>query len=178
MEARGMVETEGYKKAQAQQVQAEKIFGRRIEQLKKRIEEFSAPLTSKPAGKKQVTRQVFKLTKEGKEVGKFPSRAAAEESVLSELSDAELETLTTQEGPTANRAAKALEARKDQKAGKTGIKVKGTTAGLEAAGVYTQETQAKIDALEKLLVPMLAKFGLGDVGLKIVRDLQAGAEGS
>ena len=178
MEARGLMDTEGYKKAQAQQARAEDILGRRIQRMLDQIEELSAPLTSKPAGKKQITRQAFKLTKEGKEVGKFPSRAAAEESVLAELSDAELETLTTQEGPTANRAAKALEARKDQKAGKTGIKVKGTTAGLEAAGVYTQETQAKIDALSKQLVPMLAKFGLGDVGLKIVRELQAGAEGS
>ena len=178
MEARGLMDTEGYKKAQAQQARAEDILGRRIQRMLDQIEELSAPLTSKPAGKKQITRQAFKLTKEGKEVGKFPSRAAAEESVLAQLSDAELETLTTQEGPTANRAAKALEARKEQKEGKTGIKVKGTTAGIEAAGVYTQETQAKIDALSKQLVPMLAKFGLGDVGLKIVRELQAGAEGS
>ena len=178
MEARGLMDTEGYKKAQAQQARAEDVLGRRIQRMLDQIEELSAPLTSKPAGKKQITRQAFKLTKEGKEVGKFPSRAAAEESVLAQLSDAELETLTTQEGPTANRAAKALEARKEQKEGKTGIKVKGTTAGIEAAGVYTQETQAKIDALSKQLVPMLAKFGLGDVGLKIVRELQAGAEGS
>ena len=178
MEARGLMDTEGYKKAQAQQARAEDILGRRIQRMLDQIEELSAPLTSKPAGKKQITRQAFKLTKEGKEVGKFPSRAAAEESVLAQLSDAELETLTTQEGPTANRAAKALEARKEQKAGKTGIKVKGTTAGVEAAGVYTQDVQAKIDALSKQLVPMLAKFGLQDVGLNIVRTLQAGAEGS
>ena len=178
MEARGQVDTEGFKKAQAQQAKAEDILGRRIQRMLDQIEEFSAPLKAKPAGKKQVTRTAFKLTKEGKEVGKFPSRAAAEESVLSQLTDAELEAISTQEGPTANRAAKALEARKDQKAGKTGIKVKGTTAGLEAAGVYTQETQAKIVELRKQLLPMLAKFGLGDVGLKIVRTLEAGAEGS
>ena len=178
MEARGLVDTEGFKKAQAQQARAEDILGRRIKRMLDQIEELSAPLTSKPAGKRQVTRTAFKLTKEGKDLGRFPSRAAAEESALSELSDAELETLTTQEGPTADRAAKVLEARKEQKEGKTGIKVKGTAAGLGAAGVYTDETKAKIDALEKILQPMLAKFGLGDVGLKIVRELKSGAEGS
>lgn len=178
MEARGEVGSEAYQKAQSQQAKAEKILGTRMSRMKAKIEEYSAPLASKPAGKKQVTRTTFKLTKEGKDVGRFPSRAAAEESALSELSDAELEAISTQEGPTANRAAKALEARKEQAQGKTGIKVKGKAAGLEAAGIYTQDVQAKIDALEKQLVPMLAKFGLGDVGLKIVRTLEAGAEGS
>jgi hypothetical protein len=174
MEARGQVDTEAYKKAQAQQVRAEDILGLRIKRMLDQIEELSAPLTSKPAGKRQVTRTAFKLTKEGKDVGRFPSRAAAEESALSELSDAELETLTTQEGPTATRAAKALKVREQQKTGKK----KTTTPTLEEAGIYTQEMQAKLDVLYKQLVPMLAKFGLRDVGLKIVRELKSGAEGS
>ena len=90
MEARGETDTDAYKKAQAQQARAEDILGRRIETLLDRIEEYSAPLQAKPVGKKAITRKGFTITKDGKNIGTFPSRKEAVENILTKLSDQEL----------------------------------------------------------------------------------------
>jgi Large polyvalent protein associated domain 38/ADP-Ribosyltransferase in polyvalent proteins len=177
MEARGLTDTDAYKKAQAAHARAEDVLGRRVESLYNRISELEAPLKAKPAGKRTVTREIHTVKKGKKIIGSFPSRVAAEESLLTQLSDKELDKVAsdTRFGGIADRARKEQESRKS---GEKGIRVKGTTEGLEAAGVRTPETEAKLKELEATLKPMLDKFGLGNVALNVVRAIKNNAEGS
>ena len=177
MEARGLTDTDAYKKAQAAHARAEDVLGRRVESLYNRISELEAPLKAKPAGKRTVTREIHTVKKGKKIIGSFPSRVAAEESLLTQLSDKELDKVAsdTRFGGIADRARKEQESRKS---GEKGIRVKGTTEGLEAAGVRTPETEAKLKELEATLKPMLDKFGLGNVALNVVRAIRNNAEGS
>lgn len=177
MEARGLTGTEAYKKAQAAHARAEDVLGRRVETLYNRISELEAPLKAKPSGKRTVTREIHTVKKGKKILGSFPNRVAAEESLLTQLSDKELDAVAsdTRFGGIADRARKEQESRKS---GEKGIRVKGTTEGLEKAGVRTPETEAKLKELETKLKPMLDKFGLGDVALNVVRAINNNAEGS
>lgn len=173
MEARGEEGTEAYKKAQARLARVEDILARRRTALFDRMEEMDLPLVAKPVGTKQATRKVVNVKKDGKVVGTYPDRATAIESVLPTMSDAELEELSVKGGATGDRAAKAMEERKAP-----GQRIKGTKEGLERAGVETTEFKQKLKDLEDKLVPMLTKFGLKDVALKVVREIEKGAEGS
>ena len=180
MEARGETDTDGYKKAQAQQARAEDILGRRIESLLNRIEEYGVPLQAKPVGKRQVTRKGFTVSKEGKTVGTFPTRAEAEQSILANLSDKELQEIVDsgKQGAFLDRAQKELDGRKTP-----GIKVKKSPKSEEQ--IKQEQEKAKKEAerdervqkLEELLVPLLSKFGLKDVALKIVDQIEHGAGG-
>jgi Large polyvalent protein associated domain 38/ADP-Ribosyltransferase in polyvalent proteins len=174
MEARGETDTDAYKKAAAQQARAEDVLGRRIETLLNRIEEYSAPLQAKPVGKKQVTRKGFTVSKEGKQVGTFPTRAEAEQSILANLSDKELQDIVdaAKQGPLTDRAQSELEGRK-----KPGIRVKKSTKP-EAEVKAEKERDERVQKLEELLTPMLSKFGLKDVALKIVDQIEHGAGGA
>ena len=177
LEADGKGGTEIYQKLQAKQASRVKTLGNRIKLFEEQKAKFLAPLQVKPVGKRTPTRTSYKVTKGGETIGSFPSQQAAEESVISQLSDAELEMLAAGEvSRVSNRAAVELEGRRS---GKKGIAVKGTKERLEKAGVETTEFQQKVKDLEAKLVPMLAKFGLKDVALKIVRQVEGGkAEGS
>lgn len=175
MEARGLTGTEAYAKEKANQARREDVLSRRIKSLMDRIEEMSAPLKSKPVGTKPITTKKSTLTKDGKVLGTFPSRLDAEASMLTQLSDAELDQLSsdTRFGGITDRAVKEKERRKAP----SGMPVKGTEAGLTQAGVYTQSSPEMAE-LEKILVAALSKFGLKDVALKVVRAIQENAEGS
>jgi len=177
MEARGLTDTEAYKKAQAAHARAEDVLGRRIESLYTRISELETPLKAKPAGKRTVTRQIHTVKKGKKIIGSFPNRVAAEESLLTQLSDKELDAVAsdTRFGGIADRARKEQESRKS---GEKGIRVKGTKEGLEAAGVHTQQVEAQLQELKAKLLPMLKKFGLEEVGLNVVRAIENDADGA
>jgi hypothetical protein len=174
MEARGEVETEGYKKAQAQQNTAEIILTRRIASLLNQIEEYSAPLTAKPAGTTPVTRKGYTVSKAGQKSGTFPTREAAEESILADLPDEALDALVSDKkfGGLQNRAA-AEQNRRRSEAPKTGKKVSEVLEGMQPKG-ETPEVMEKT----KDLRAMLDKFGLKDVGVKIVKAIEEGADGS
>jgi len=177
MEARGETGTEGYAKAQAQQARVEDILGRRIQRLYDQIEEFSAPLKAKPVGKKDVTRTGYTITKEGKETGTFPTREAAEESILADLSDDALDALVSDKkfGGLANRAA-AEQNRRRSAPPTTGKKVSEVLGNIEKEKPTpeTPEFKQQVEALRR----MLDKFGLGDVALKIVQAIENKADGS
>ena len=174
MEARGETDTDAYKKAQAQQARAEDILNRRVDRIVQRVEEYTAPLQAKPVGKKQVTRKGFTVTKEGKTVGTFPTRAEAEQSILANLSDKELQDIVDsgKQGAFVDRAQKELEGRKTP-----GIKVKKSPKSEEQVKAE-KERDEKVQKLEELLVPLLSKFGLKDVALKIVDQIENNASGS
>jgi len=175
MEARGLTGTEAYAKEKANQARREDVLSRRIKSLMDRIEEMSAPLKSKPVGTKPITTKKSTLIKDGKVLGTFPSRLDAEASMLTQLTDAELDTLATDTrfGGITDRAVQEQERRKAP----PGMRVKGTEAGLAKAGVYTQSSPEMAE-LEKNLVAALSKFGLKDVALKVVRAINENAEGS
>jgi hypothetical protein len=177
LEADGKGDSEQYKILQAKQASRVKTMNSRIELFKRQKEEFLAPLKSKAAGQKTLTRQAFTVSKDGKTVGSFPSRKAAEESILTNLPDEELAKVAsdTRFGGITDRAVREQERRKE---GKTGIEVKGTAEGLEKAGVQTTELKEKLKVLQDKLTPMLAKFGLKDVALNVVRSIEKNAEGS
>jgi hypothetical protein len=177
LEADGKGGTEVYQKQQAKQASRVKTLGNRIKLFEDQRAKFLAPLQVKPMGKRTPTRSSYTVKKDGQSIGSFPTQQAAEESVISQLADAELEALSAGEvSRVSNRAAVELEARKS---GRTGIPVKGTKERLEKAGVETADFQEKVKALKEQLVPMLAKFGLKDVALKIVRQVAGGkADGS
>jgi hypothetical protein len=177
LEADGKGGTEVYQKQQAKQASRVKTLGNRIKLFEDQKAKFLAPLQVKPMGKRTPTRSSYTVKKDGQSIGSFPTQQAAEESVISQLADTELEALSAGEvSRVSNRAAVELETRKS---GRTGIPVKGTKERLEKAGVETADFQEKVKALKEQLVPMLAKFGLKDVALKIVRQVAGGkADGS
>ena len=175
MEARGLTGTEAYAKEKANQARREDVLSKRITTLMNRIEEMSAPLKSKPVGTKPIITKKSTLSKDGKVLGTFPSRLDAEASMLTQLTDAELDTLATDTrfGGITDRAVQEQERRKAP----PGMRVKGTEAGLAKAGVATKSTPEMAE-LEKKLVAALSKFGLKDVALKVVRAINENAEGS
>jgi len=175
MEALGQSNTEKYKKDSAQHARAKDILNRRMESLLNRVESLSAPLKSKPVGKKQVVKEVHTVTKNGKEIGSFPTNDAALKSIVAQLSDKELTDLVNdkRKGSIKPHAQEELDLREAKAQGKkTSPEAKERIVGL------TPEAQEKIDELGKSLVAQLDKFGLKSVGLKIVDQLKNGANGS
>ena len=177
MEAAGEFDTDAYKQKKARQAAKEDLLGKRIDALYKEIESLTAPLKSKAVGSKPIARKGFTVTKEGKESGTFPTREAAEESILAGLSDEALDALVSDKkfGGLANRAAAEQNRRRSAPA-TTGKKVSEVLKDLES-GPPVAETPELL-AKTKPLRDMLNRFGLGDVALKIVKAIENQADGS
>ena len=177
MEAAGQFDTDEYKQKKARQAAKEDLLGKRIDALYKEIEGLTAPLKSKAVGTKPIARKGFTVTKEGKESGTFPTREAAEESILAGLSDEALDALVSDKkfGGLANRAAAEQNRRRSAPATK-GKKVSEVLKGMES-GPEIPETPELL-AKTKPLRDMLNRFGLGDVALKIVKAIENKADGS
>jgi len=177
MEAAGEFDTDAYKQKKARQAAKEDLLGKRIDALYAEIEGLTAKLKSKAVGSKPIARKGYTVTKEGKESGTFPTREAAEESVLAGLSDAELDALVSDKkfGGLANRAAAEQNRRRSAPPTK-GKKVSEVLKDLES-GPSIAETPELL-AKTKPLRDMLNKFGLGDVALKIVKAIENRADGS
>jgi hypothetical protein len=177
MEAAGDFDSDLYKQKRTRQAAKEDLLGKRIDALYKEIEGLTAKLTSKPVGKKDVARTGYTITKEGKETGTFPTREAAEDSILAELSDEALDALVSDKkfGGLANRAAAEQNRRRSTPATK-GKKVSEVLDKIEAEKPVqeTAESKQKVADLRKTL----DKFGLGDVGLQIVKAIENQADGS
>lgn len=177
MEAAGDFDSDLYKQKRTRQAAKEDLLGKRIDALYKEIEGLTAKLTSKPVGKKDVARTGYTITKEGKETGTFPTREAAEESILADLSDDALDALVSDKkfGGLANRAAAEQNRRRSAPATK-GKKVSEVLGALEKEKPVpeTPESKQKVADLRKTL----DKFGLGDVALQIVKAIDNQADGS
>jgi hypothetical protein len=177
MEAAGEFDTDAYKQKKARQAAKEDLLGKRIDALYAEIEGLTAKLKSKAVGSKPIARKGYTVTKEGKESGTFPTREAAEESILAGLSDAELDALVSDKkfGGLANRAAAEQNRRRSAPPIK-GKKVSEVLKDLES-GPPLKETPELL-AATKPLRDMLNKFGLGDVALKLVKAIENKADGS
>jgi len=177
MEAAGDFDSDLYKQKRTRQAAKEDLLGKRIDALYKEIENLTAKLVSKPVGSKPVARTGFTITKEGKETGTFPTREAAEESILADLSDEALDALVSDKkfGGLANRAA-AEQNRRRSAPPTTGKKASEVLQTIEQEKPVpeTPESKQKVADLRKTL----DKFGLGDVALQIVKAIDNQADGS
>jgi len=177
MEAAGDFDSDLYKQKRTRQAAKEDLLGKRIDALYKEIENLTAKLVSKPVGSKPVARTGYTITKEGKETGTFPTREAAEESILADLSDEALDALVSDKkfGGLANRAAAEQNRRRSAPPTK-GKKVSEVLGAIEQEKPVpeTAESKKKVADLRKTL----DKFGLGDVALQIVKAIDNQADGS
>jgi hypothetical protein len=175
MEADGQTDTAEHKNAVAAFQAANVAGSAKITEHLDKAEAFRKPLKIVPLGKKTAKVEKHTVIKKGKEVASFPDRVKAEQHILASASEAELQAIADRGGIFGKRAQTELQ---DRQRTEPGIKVKGTAEGLEKAGVRTPEVEAKLKELEAKLKPMLDKFGLGEVGLNVVRAIENDAEGA
>jgi hypothetical protein len=172
MEADGKTGTPEHTKA-VYAFQAANVAGsQKITDLLDKAEALRTPLKIVPLGKKSTKVAKHTVIKEGKVVASFDTNDKAQAHVLSLLNDKDLGSIVKRGGTMGQRAKVELDMRE-----RPGVRG-GTTAGLEKAGVRTPEVEAKLKELEKKLKPMLDKFGLGDVALKVVRAIENDADGA
>lgn len=184
LEAAGEFDTDNYKQKKARQAAKEDLLGKRIEALYKEITSLTAPLKSKPVGSKPIARKGFTVTKDGKESGTFPTREAAEESILAGLSDAELDALVS------DKKFGGLQTRiineQNRRSGKVAVDEQGKPVKTKKVSEVLKDMESgpevpetpELLAKTKPLRDMLNRFGLGDVALKIVKAIENRADGS
>ena len=142
----------------------------RIAELKARKESYQTPLSVAPVGVKKVKPKSYVVRKgEGIKTVK-ETREEAEQAIFEDLSDTDLQELAKKRSP-------ALQKRVNAELGRRAAAPAKPAPAAEAAAT-TPEQQAKLDQLKQDLPAMLEKFGLKDVGLKIVDAIEGGADGS
>ena len=142
----------------------------RIAELKARKESYQTPLTVAPIGVKKVKPKSYVVRKgQGIQTVK-QTREEAEQAIFEDLLDTELQELAKKRSPALQKRVNAEIQRRAAMPAKP--------APAAEATATTPEQQAKLDQLKQDLPAMLKKFGLGDVGLKIVNAIEGGADGS
>lgn len=142
----------------------------RIAELKARKESYQTPLTVAPIGVKKVKPKSYVVRKgQGIQTVK-QTREEAEQAIFEDLLDTELQELAKKRSPALQKRVNAEIQRRAALPAKP--------APAAEATATTPEQQAKLDQLKQDLPAMLKKFGLGDVGLKIVNAIEGGADGS
>ena len=194
MEAQGKGQTTQYEKAAGKHAKLVEETQAKIAALTEEIQKFDPKVTQitvKPSGMKPYGRKGYTVFDQGQARATYPTRQAAEEGILSEMSDKQLQELAQQQGRRAigKKAQAELERRTPKAPTEAEAKqfarqkpVSEVLKGIEEKQAKAKEAKKtpgadeRIAQFEALLKPMLKKFGLGDVGLKIVEDLNA--EGS
>jgi hypothetical protein len=142
----------------------------RIAELKARKESYQTPLTVAPIGVKKVKPKSYVVRKgQGIQTVK-QTREEAEQAIFEDLADTDLQELAKKRSPALQKRVNAEIQRRATLPAKP--------APAAEATATTPEQQAKLDQLKQDLPAMLKKFGLGDVGLKIVNAIEGGADGS
>jgi hypothetical protein len=130
-----------------------------------KIESYAKPLTVTPIGAKKVKPKTYTVRKGERTVKEAADRAEAEAEIFKDLTDQELEALSKKRSP-------ALLQRVNAEIQRRAAEPKPEPKKL------TPELEQKRKALEENLPKLLAKFGLQDVGLKIMDAIENDAEGS
>ena len=139
----------------------------RIAELKARKESYQTPLSVAPIGVTKVKPKSYVVRKgEGIQTVK-QTREEAEQAIFEDLSDTDLQELAKKRSPALQQRVNAEIQRR------AALPVTGAPAT-----AVTPEQQDKLDRLKVELPALLTKFGLKDVGLKIVDAIEGGAEGS
>jgi hypothetical protein len=149
----------------------------RIEKNLAKIEELSAPLkTRKSEVKKPIIKKKLTVTKDGKAIGTFSqdeigkANAQAQDAILTQMTDEEIQAAIDDKklGLFREKAKKE----QDRRRGPTGFKI--TKA--KTPETLSPEFVDQAEEIKKRLVPMLQKFGLGNVGLNIVKAIKNNAQ--
>jgi hypothetical protein len=142
----------------------------RIAEIKARLESYQTPLSVAPIGVKKVKPKSYVVRKgQGIQTVK-QTREEAEQSIFEDLADTDLQELAKKRSPALQKRVNAEIQRRAAAPAKP--------APAAEATATTPEQQTKLDQLKQDLPAMLKKFGLGDVGLKIVNAIEGGADGS
>jgi hypothetical protein len=152
---------------------------KRIQKNLDKIEELSAPLkTRKSEVKKPIIKKKLTVTKDGKAIGTFShaeigkANAQAQDAILTQMTDEEIQSAIDDKklGLFREKAKKE----QDRRRGPTGFKIQKA----KTPETLSPEFVDQAEEIKKRLVPMLQKFGLGNVGLNIVKAIKNNAEGS
>jgi hypothetical protein len=190
MEAQGKGQTTGYQKAAGKHAKLVEDTQAKIAALTEEIKKFDPKVTAlavKPTGTKAIGRKGYTVFEQGQARATYPSRQAAEEGILADMDEKQLQELTQQQGRRAvgKKAQAELERRTAPKPteGKPvsevleGIETEAKAAKAKAeAAKETPGLKEKMAAVEAQLKPILEKFGLGNVKLNLVEKLDS--EGS
>jgi hypothetical protein len=142
----------------------------RIAELKARKESYQTPLTVAPVGVTKVKPKSYVVRKgEGIQSVK-ETREEAEQAIFEDLADTDLQELAKKRSPALQKRVNAELQRR--------AAMPVAAAPAAEAKATTPEQQVKLDQLKKDLPAMLEKFGLRDVGVKIVDAIEGGADGS
>jgi hypothetical protein len=188
MKALGQGKTSAFFIAQGDAMARDEKAKALIAKKQQQIESFTAPVSVNPFGNKALTSDKFTFYEQGKPVARFDSEEKADEFGISRLNDETLQQIIDS-APTqkqtgkvkryADLAQKELNDRQSIEE-ERGIAVtttkglKGATERLEALGIYTKETHDKLAQLRLSLLPALKRYGLENVGLRIVNSIQDG----
>jgi hypothetical protein len=181
MEAKGQANTQEYinaRGAHARLLKEQEVKTNEAFDEADKYNPETNPISIKPRKLAPVRRRGLTVLQKGIPSATFPTRTAAEEHIIANMSDQQLKKLTKTKGrrTLAKRALAELQAREDKKAGVTkGFAVK--RSEIEGEPEVSQEVKDKIAELEKFLLPALRKLGLNDVALKIEQSIAGGRAG-
>ena len=165
LELNGMANTPEYAQAEAAHQAVLDAAMPEIALLKAQEEAYSKPITVVPVGTKKVKPKTYAVRKGEQTIKEAADRAAAEEEIFKDLTDQELQDLSKKRSPA---LLQRVNAEIQRRAAEPKPEPKKITP--------EQEQQRKV--LEQNLPKLLAKFGLQDVGLKIMDAIENDAEGS
>lgn len=152
---------------------------KRIQKNLDKIEELSAPLkTRKSEVKKPIIKKKLTVTKDGKAIGTFSqdeigkANAQAQDAILTQMTDEEIQASIDDKklGLFREKAKKE----QDRRRGPTGFKITKT----KTPETLSLEFVDQAEEIKKRLMLILQRFGLGNVGLNIVKAIKNNAEGS
>lgn len=179
MVAKGEGKTRDFEIQKTRSEQTMTNLRRRIQNNLDTIEELSAPLkTRKSEVKKPIIKKKLTVTKEGKAIGTFSNKeigkanAQAQDAILTQMTDEELQSAI--DDKKLGLFSKKAKEEQDRRRGPTGFKI--TRA--KTPETLSPQFVDQAEEIKKKLVPMLQKFGLGNVGLNIVNAIKNKAEGS
>jgi Large polyvalent protein associated domain 38/ADP-Ribosyltransferase in polyvalent proteins len=165
LELNGMANTPEYAQAEAAHQAVLDAAMPEIALLKAQEEAYSKPITVVPVGTKKIKPKTYAVRKGEQTIKEAADRAAAEEEIFKDLTDQELQDLSKKRSPA---LLERVNAEIQRRAAEPKPEPKKLTPELEQ--------QRKV--LEQTLPKLLEKFGLQDVGLKIMDAIDNDAEGS
>ena len=197
-EAKGEGQSTNFQKAAGRQAKLVAETQAKIAALTEQIQKLDpkvTPIEVKPTANKAIGRKGYTVFEQAQARATYPSRRAAEESILAEMDDKQLQELTQQQGrraigkkaqaelerrtPKAPTAAEAKRFAEQKPVSEVleGIETEAKAQKAKAeAAKETPGLKEKMAAVEAELKPLLKQFGLGGVKLNFVEKMDV--EGS
>ena len=157
MEAAGEANSQEYKVASAAHNTLTKDLNGQMLTLQTRRDKLLLPLSIEPTGMKMVTRQGFTVFENGMPKATFPTKDAAIDGIVFGLPDERLNEAAAGKLPSQRTVARKSQQELDRRRGKP-VKIK--------------EGDEKINQMAEALTQALQKFGLKDIGLKLVAGMK------